>query len=186
MYQLNDIHHATYYSNLYMLDKARQAASKFDLVSLRQLIRVEIIDVQNMLQRIIDEMVKCVNEAQNFERDIFMAHIVKYNIIYVGYVVAIYTTLTFLIFGPLVLPIPTLVEVEYPFQVNYTPVNFIVYLHHSSACLAVTTHLCIGVFGALLMWFAAVRFECLVVEIQKTTNIRMLVVCIKKQLHLRR
>ncbi|XP_033177290.1 uncharacterized protein LOC100740831 [Bombus impatiens] len=99
---------------------------------------------------------------------------------------AIYATLTFFIFGPLVLPIPTLVEVEYPFQVNYTPVNFIVYLHHSSACLAVTAHLCIGVFGALLMWFAAVRFECLVVEIQKTTNIRMLVVCIKKQLHLRR
>ncbi|XP_033349667.1 uncharacterized protein LOC117233451 [Bombus vosnesenskii] len=141
---------------------------------------------RDKLQRIIDEMVKCVNEAQNFERDIFMAHIVKYNIIYVGYVVAIYATLTFFIFGPLVLPIPTLVEVEYPFQVNYTPVNFIIYLHHSSACLAVTAHLCIGVFGALLMWFAAVRFECLVVEIQKTTNIRMLVVCIKKQLHLRR
>lgn len=49
MYQLNNIYHATYYSNLYMLDKARQAASKFDLASLRQLIRVEIIDVQNML-----------------------------------------------------------------------------------------------------------------------------------------
>ena len=45
MYQLDDIHHATYYSNLYMLEKARLAASKFDLASLRQLIRVESIDV---------------------------------------------------------------------------------------------------------------------------------------------
>lgn len=45
MYQLDDIHHATYYSNLYMLEKARLAANKFDLASLRQLIRVESIDV---------------------------------------------------------------------------------------------------------------------------------------------
>ncbi|XP_060831775.1 uncharacterized protein LOC132916047 [Bombus pascuorum] len=141
---------------------------------------------RDSLQRIIDEMVKCVNEAQKFERDIFIAHIVKYNIIYVGYVVAVYASLIFFIIGPLVLPIPTLVEVKYPFQVNYTPVNFIFYLHHSSMCFTATAHLCIGVFGALLMWFAAARFECLVVEIQKTTNIRMLVVCIEKQLHLRR
>lgn len=58
--------------------------------------------------------------------------------------------------------------------------------HHSSVCLTVTAHLCIGVVGALLMWFAAARFECLVVEIEKITNIRMLIVCIKKELFLRR
>lgn len=131
-------------------------------------------------------MVKCVNEAQQFEREIFIAHIVKCNVLYSAYVVAVYTSLTFFMFGPLVLPIPTLVNVEYPFEVNYTPVNIIIYLHHSSVCLTVTAHLCIGVVGALLMWFAAARFECLVVEIEKITNIRMLIVCIKKELFLRR
>ncbi|XP_033206987.2 uncharacterized protein LOC117166792 [Bombus vancouverensis nearcticus] len=141
---------------------------------------------RDSLQRIIGEMVKCVNEAQQFEREIFIAHIVKCNVLYSAYVVAVYTSLTFFMFGPLVLPIPTLVNVEYPFEVNYTPVNIIIYLHHSSVCLTVTAHLCIGVVGALLMWFAAARFECLVMEIEKITNIRMLIVCIKKELFLRR
>lgn len=131
-------------------------------------------------------MVKCVNEAQQFEREIFIAHIVKCNVLYSAYVVAVYASLTFFMVGPLVLPIPTLVNVEYPFEVNYIPVNIIIYLHHSSVCLTVTAHLCIGVVGALLMWFAAARFECLVVEIGKITNIRMLIICIKKELFLRR
>lgn len=45
MYHLNDIHHATSYSDLYMLEEARLAASKFNLASLQQLIRVGSIDI---------------------------------------------------------------------------------------------------------------------------------------------
>ncbi|XP_076672862.1 uncharacterized protein LOC143371511 isoform X2 [Andrena cerasifolii] len=41
-------------------------------------------------------------------------------------------------------------------------------------------------FAALLLWFTAARFECLMLELQETSNARTLIKCIKKQIQLRR
>ncbi|CAD1474709.1 unnamed protein product [Heterotrigona itama] len=41
-------------------------------------------------------------------------------------------------------------------------------------------------FGALLIWFTAARFECLMVELQNTADIRMLAPYIEKHLRLKR
>ncbi|KAK9304307.1 hypothetical protein QLX08_004297 [Tetragonisca angustula] len=46
--------------------------------------------------------------------------------------------------------------------------------------------MCVSILGASLLWYTAARFECLAIELKKSTNIRMLIVCIEKQLHLRR
>ena len=48
------------------------------------------------------------------------------------------------------------------------------------------THFSMCVFAALLMWFTAARFDCLAFEFGRSTDIRTLIVCIKKQLHLKR
>ncbi|XP_043520273.1 uncharacterized protein LOC122534053 [Frieseomelitta varia] len=48
------------------------------------------------------------------------------------------------------------------------------------------SHLCLCVFGGLLIWFAAARFECLAVELQNNTNVRTLIACVEKQLRLKR
>ena len=72
-------------------------------------------------------MVKCVNKAQQFERDIFNVYIAKCSSIYNIYVVGAYMSAICSIFGPFFLLIPITINVEYPFEVDYIPVNIIIY-----------------------------------------------------------
>ena len=101
-------------------------------------------------------MVKCVNKAQQFERDIFNVYIAKCSSIYNIYVVGAYMSAICSIFGPFFLLIPITINVEYPFEVDYIPVNIIIYLHQYAPIFAYIEH------------------------------IRMLTYCFKKQFRLRR
>ncbi|XP_031370440.1 uncharacterized protein LOC102680919 [Apis dorsata] len=138
----------------------------------------------NTLQRIVEEMMTCIKEMQLYE--IMCAYVAKYNIFYGGTIVLIYTTATVFILGPTFLPITFPWETEYPFQVNYTSRNLIIYMHQFFFTYQCAAHICVSIFVALLLWFTSARFECLIKELQKTTNIEMLIVCLKKQLLLRR
>jgi hypothetical protein len=100
-----------------------------------------------MLQRIDGEMVKGINEAQQFERDIFSAYIAKCNSFYCGYVLSLYTSSMFFMIGPLVLPITDTTNVEYSCQVNHAPINIIIYFH---TCIAATHLLDIYTCASLL------------------------------------
>jgi hypothetical protein len=112
-----------------MLEEDRFFASKYDLAVSQYLLRIKCIDIKNKLRRIVGEMTKGVNEAQQFERDIFSAYIAKCNSLYCGYVLSVYTSLIFFMIGPLVLPIPYTTNVEYPFQVNHMPINIVIYFY---------------------------------------------------------
>ncbi|XP_043797380.1 uncharacterized protein LOC122717409 [Apis laboriosa] len=138
------------------------------------------------LQHVVEEMIIYVKEAQQYEKKIFHKYIEKCHTFY-GYSIAcIYLTATAFIIGPVLSPVSFPADAEYPFQVNYIPVKIIIYLQQSLVAFQCAGHACLSIFGALLLWFASARFECLAVELQKTTDIGMLIVCVKKQLHIRR
>lgn len=131
-------------------------------------------------------MLVCFEQAQQYERDIFSKYIAKCNIFYGGTLVFIYMTGVVFVMGPIVLPIDYPLDCEYPFLVNYTSILIFIYCHQSILCFQTAAHVCLSAFGAFLLWFTAARFECLAVEFQNSSNIDTLIVCVEKQLHLRR
>lgn len=138
------------------------------------------------LQRVIGEMVTYVKEAQQYEREIFCKYIAKCSILYGSCMLFAYVTVTTFLLGPVILSTSFPLDAEYPFNVNYTPVNAIIYLHQSFVCCQCAANICLCICGALLLWFTAARFECLAVEFKKSSNIDMVITCVKKQLLLRR
>ncbi|KAK9304503.1 hypothetical protein QLX08_004134 [Tetragonisca angustula] len=114
------------------------------------------------LQRVIEELRTSIREAKLHEREIFYTYLARCNVFYGSYIA------------------------EYPFDVNRTLVSVIVRAHQSIACCQCCAHVCLSVFGALLIWFTAARFECLAVEMQRSTDIVTMSICIGKQLRLKR
>ncbi|XP_016772783.1 uncharacterized protein LOC726834 isoform X2 [Apis mellifera] len=137
----------------------------------------------DVLQRVVEEMMTCVKEEQLYK--VLCIYVKKCNIFYGGTIVLTYGAATVFVLGPTFLPISFPWETEYPFQINDTSRN-IIYIHQFFFTYQCAAHICLSLFGALLLWFAAARFECLVEELQKITNIDMLIVCFKKLLLLRR
>ncbi|XP_017799435.1 PREDICTED: uncharacterized protein LOC108580236 [Habropoda laboriosa] len=140
----------------------------------------------DLLQRIITEMITYVKEAQQFEREILHNYIQKCKLFYGGSLIWTYLCATCFVLGPVVLPNPFPSSAEYPFRVNRTPMNAIVYLHQSFISFQYSAHICVSIFGALLLWITAARFHCLTLEVQQSSSIHMLIICVKKQLLLRR
>ncbi|XP_043508169.1 uncharacterized protein LOC122527754 [Frieseomelitta varia] len=140
----------------------------------------------NTLQRIVDELWTCVREAQPYEKEIFRMYIARCGRFYGTYIACAYTITIVYVCGPLFLPIVHVIYAEYPFDVNRPSMTAVVRAHQIIVSHQCCAHVCICVFGAFLIWFTAARFECLGVEVQRCTDIRMLAVCIEKQLRLRR
>ncbi|CAD1474981.1 unnamed protein product, partial [Heterotrigona itama] len=138
------------------------------------------------LQRVVEEMLNCVREAQQYEREIYCKLITKCSIFFGSSMVCIYLTSTAFSIGPAFMSVYFPCDAEYPFRVNYTPVNVIIYMHQVVLSYQCAAHICLSIFGALLLWFSAARFECLIIELKETTSISTLIVCTKKQLRLRR
>ncbi|XP_016766484.1 uncharacterized protein LOC102655559 isoform X1 [Apis mellifera] len=138
------------------------------------------------LQHVVEEMIIYVKEAQQYEKKIFHKYIEKCHIFYGCSIACIYLTATVFVIGPVFSSASFPADAEYPFQVNSTSMKIIIYLQQSLIAFQCAGHACLSIFGALLLWFVSARFECLAVELQKTTDIGMLIVCVKKQLHIRR
>ncbi|XP_043508172.1 uncharacterized protein LOC122527757 [Frieseomelitta varia] len=138
------------------------------------------------LQRLVEELWTCIKQAQPHERKIFCTYLVRYSTLYGGYLAIAYVMAFLFTIGPLIFPFAVLIQVEYPFDVNRTLVIAVIRAHQIVVCYQCCAHMCLCVFGALLIWFTAARFECLIVEVQRSTDIRMLVLCIEKQLRLER
>lgn len=139
-----------------------------------------------IVQYIIEEMKICIKEAQEYEIEIFQKYIAKLKTVWGCSITCMYLTALAFTIGPIFMSTPLPCDAEYPFQLNYTLVFAIIYFHQSFLSYQCLAHMCISMFGSLLLWFTAARFECLCVEVQNVTDIDMLIICIKKQLHLRR
>lgn len=131
-------------------------------------------------------MVNCVKQAQQSEIEIFYKYIEKCKIFYGSSLAFSYLTATAFMLGPAILPISFPLEAEYPFRVNDSLTTIIIYVHQSLVSYQCSANVCVSIFGALLLWFTVARFECLIVEFQKCSNVDMMIVCIKKQLQLKK
>ncbi|CAD1480676.1 unnamed protein product [Heterotrigona itama] len=138
------------------------------------------------LQRIVEEMYVCVKEVQQHEREIFNTYLAKCNVIYASYIFVAYMNTSIYLLGPIMFPMVNVINPELPFDINRTSVGVMLRIHHILTGYQFCSHLCVCVFGALLIWFTATRFECLTVELQNNTNVRTLITCIQKQLRLKR
>lgn len=132
----------------------------------------------------MDEMMGLIEERRMYE--ILRAYASKCNTLYGASIASIYVCGTSFIFAPLFLPNPFPFETEYSFHVNTTTRIFIIYASHVLVIFQGTAHMCLCMFGALLLWFTIARFECLIGELRGVTSVDTLVVCLEKHSRLKR
>ncbi|KAL6423488.1 hypothetical protein ACFW04_010217 [Cataglyphis niger] len=125
-----------------------------------------------------------IQQAKPEEKDIFQKYIDKCKLFYGLTLCWITITAVAIIFGPLLLPQPFPIEVQYPFYVGQQqPLKTIIYLHHTMAVYQSYVQVCSNVFVAVLLWFVAARFEILSHKFRKIRNFSEFKNCI--QLHQR-
>ncbi|XP_072742704.1 uncharacterized protein [Anoplolepis gracilipes] len=121
------------------------------------------------LQNIILKMENFNKHANPIERDVIQEYINKHIAIYGITLILMTVTVVALILVPLVLAQPVL-ELEYPFSIDYQPMRGIIYLHQSFALYQVYAQVCATVFLALLLWFPTARFEILANKFRMATE----------------
>lgn len=122
-----------------------------------------------------------IQRAKLEERNIFQKYIDKCKLFYGLTLSWISITAIGIIFGPLLLPQPFPIEVQYPFCVGQQPLKTIVYLHHVMIVYQSYVQACSNVFVAVLLWFVVARFEILSHQFRKVRSFSEFKICI--QLH---
>ncbi|XP_029038888.2 uncharacterized protein LOC114874099 [Osmia bicornis bicornis] len=135
---------------------------------------------QDRFWELIVEMKKCCKEAKPYERQVYQTYVDKYSTFYGVSAIWFYLTASIIAIGTLFIPQPLPTNAEYPFPVDYQPLKGILFLHQSFLGFQCSAHVCINMFCALLMLFAAARFEILKVELREVKNFNELVDCVKK------
>ncbi|KOX78108.1 hypothetical protein WN51_09467 [Melipona quadrifasciata] len=121
--------------------------------------------------RIVGEMYICMKEMQQHEREIFDTYLARCNVIYASYIIGAYVMASIYLLGPTMFPMINIINAEYPFDTNRTSISVMIRAHQILTGYQYCSHLCLCVFGGLLFWFTAARFECLAVELQNNTNV---------------
>lgn len=131
------------------------------------------------MQSVILKMENYSKHANLAERDVIQEYINKLITIYSITLILMTVTLVALILVPLVLARPVL-ELEYPFSIDYQPMKGIIYLHQSFALYQVYAQVCATVFLALLLWFSTARFEILGNKFRMATEYSDWQACIRE------
>lgn len=133
------------------------------------------------MQVIIYEMENFIQQAKSEEKNVIQKYIDKCKLFYIMTLSWITITAVALIFGPLLLPQPFPIEVQYPFYVDQQPLKTVIYLHHAMMVYQSYVQVCSNVFVAVLLWFVAARFEILSHKFRKVRSFSEYKICI--QLH---
>ncbi|XP_025262023.1 uncharacterized protein LOC105259377 isoform X2 [Camponotus floridanus] len=131
------------------------------------------------LQTIILKMENYSKHANSTERNVIQEYINKHIVIYGITLTLMTVALVAMILVPLILARPVL-ELEYPFSIDYQPMRGIIYLHQSFALYQVYVQVCATVFLALLLWFSTARFEILANKFRIATEYSDWKACIQE------
>ncbi|XP_043251697.1 uncharacterized protein LOC122396964 [Colletes gigas] len=137
------------------------------------------------IQAVVYQMTEYCANATSLERSILQQYLDKYAKYYAMAAMWVYGTGTFIVVGNLFVPQPFPVEAEYPFPVDYEPLRTVIFLHHGYVVMQCAAVVCINMFAALLLFFAAARFEILMVEFRAVHNIETLTQCVQKYYRVR-
>lgn len=125
-------------------------------------------------------------KAKSYERYVLQSYIERYSTFYGVSATWIYMTAIAFVVGTLFLSQPFPTEAEYPFPVDYEPVRLVLYVHQAYVAMQCAAIVCVNVFAALLLLFAAALFESLMMDLRAVQNFETLIECVKKYYHTRR
>lgn len=128
----------------------------------------------------------CCENANSYERQVFQGYAKTYAIFYGVSAIWFYWCALIVVVGTLFISDPFPTNAEYPFSVHFEPVRSIVFVQQALVGFQCSAHLCINIFCALLLLFAAARFEILMNELRAVENIESLIKCIEKYYVIRR
>ncbi|XP_076383782.1 odorant receptor 13a-like isoform X1 [Megalopta genalis] len=134
----------------------------------------------DQLQRLIEEMVAYFQNLKPYEKEIYQRYIDDYCPFYA--VSSIWNALAafFVIIGALFTAQPFPMMAEYPFPVDYEPVKSVIYLQHSYVAVQCVSTLSSNMIAALLILFAAGRFEILMVDLRAAVTVDRLKSCMEQ------
>ncbi|XP_017787376.1 PREDICTED: uncharacterized protein LOC108570100 [Habropoda laboriosa] len=137
-------------------------------------------------QKLIEEMKICCETAKPYERDVFQRYVDKYSLFYVTCSSWFYLTAVIMVLGSRIISDPFPTNAVYPFPVNFEPLRSIIFMHQSFVGIQCAAHTSMNVLTALLLLFAAARFEILMMELRNVSDIETLIKCMKKYSIVRR
>ncbi|XP_043251699.1 odorant receptor 4-like [Colletes gigas] len=136
-------------------------------------------------QRLVQQMTEYCANAKSYERSILQQYVDKYSMFYGTAATWFYSTTIIFVVGTLFISQPFPVDAEYPFPVDYEPLRTTIFLHHCYVGLQCAAIVCTNVFAALLLLFAAARFEILMVEFRAVRDVETLRQCVRKYYRVR-
>ncbi|XP_076682513.1 uncharacterized protein LOC143376271 [Andrena cerasifolii] len=114
------------------------------------------------------------------ERDILQRHIDKYKYYHATYALWGVLTAAVVVSGPLFMPQTFPTPAVYPFPVERQPLKSFIFFHQSLVGFQAFAGMAIDAQVALLLRYAAARFEILMVELNEAETNRELDACIRK------
>ncbi|CAL7939841.1 unnamed protein product [Xylocopa violacea] len=132
------------------------------------------------LQRLTEEMQFCCEAANASERRVFQRYVGKYSTFYGLSAMWFYATACIVILGTLFISDPFPTNAEYPFPVDFEPLKTIIFVHQAIVGFQCAAHICMNTFFAMLLLFAAARFEIVMIELSAVSDFLSLIKCVKK------
>ncbi|XP_026669998.1 uncharacterized protein LOC113464436 [Ceratina calcarata] len=160
-----------------ILGKTVSLASAVAQVSIKMLI---CRSQQKQFQILLHDMEKFCKNATTEERIVLQRYVDKYKYPHCVYVLWCFLTAAFVISGPLYLPQTFPTHAIYPFPVEQQPLKGFVFLHQSLVGFQVSSGMAIDIQVALLLRYAAARFEILGIQLREAKTDEEVNACVER------
>ncbi|XP_076380235.1 uncharacterized protein LOC117227742 [Megalopta genalis] len=131
----------------------------------------------NHYQRLIEEMTNYLDKAKSHEMAIFQRYVDKYSTYHGTSTLFPYFCAVLIVVATLFLEQPFPVISEYPFRVDYEPIRTIIFLNHSFVALQNISCVNLNSVTALLLLFAAARFDIFMSHLEMADTVADLKEC---------
>ncbi|XP_076656707.1 uncharacterized protein LOC143361303 isoform X2 [Halictus rubicundus] len=131
-------------------------------------------------QRLVEIITVSVKNAKSYERNVYQRYVDTYYKFYGLTAMWNYMSAMVVIVGSIFLPQPLPTISEYPFRVDYGLVRIVIFLHQAIVGLQCSASISLNMFAALLLLYAAARYEILMIDLRESTSIDALIACVKK------
>ncbi|XP_076621010.1 uncharacterized protein LOC143341744 [Colletes latitarsis] len=138
------------------------------------------------IQALVEQVQEYCANVKPYEKRILQRYLDKYSKPYGMTASWFYLTPTFFFIGTMFLPQPFPIDAAYPFPVDYEPLRSAIFLHHGFVCMQCTSIVCNNVFAAMLMFFAAARFEIVAEEFRAVESMETLIQALQKYYRVKR
>ncbi|XP_076284115.1 odorant receptor 13a-like [Lasioglossum baleicum] len=145
------------------------------------LIQILISSIQHdRWQRLIEHITASLKNAKSYEKNVYQRYVNTYCRFYGLTVMWYYMSAMVVIVGSVFLPQPFPTISKYPFDVDNEPVRTIIFLHQAFVGFQCSATVSVNMFAALLLLFAAARYEIVMIDLRESTSIDALTMCVKK------